>query len=303
MTVACAVAPGTPAAAIDEAVRAGGGRLVSPDEAEALVWTDPTDASALADLLDELPQVRWVQLPFAGVDRFGALLDDRHLWTSAKGAYADPVAEHALALGLAGLRQLPRRAREHAWGDQAGFRLTGSKVTVIGGGGITRSLLGMLAPFDIDATVVRRHVSPVPGAARVVGPEKLLESLAGARLVVLALALTPETSGIIGAAELRAMETDAWLVNVARGAHVVTDELVEALRNGAIGGAALDVTDPEPLPPGHPLWDLDNCLITPHTANTWPMAEPLLAERIRENLVHYAAGTPLIGVVDPALGY
>lgn len=303
MTVACAIAPGTPAAAIIKAVQAGGGRLVGPDKAEVLVWTDPTDAPALADLLDGLPQVRWVQLPFAGVDRFSALLDDRRVWTSAKSAFSDPVAEHALALGLAGLRQLPRRARAHSWGDEAGLRLTGSKVTVVGGGGIARSLLGMLAPFAVDATVVRRHVSPVTGAARVVGPERLHESLTGARLVVLALSLTPETRGIIGAAELRAMETDAWLVNVARGAHVVTDDLVEALRNESIGGAALDVTDPEPLPPGHPLWDLGNCLITPHTANTQPMAEPLFAERIRENLVRYAAGRPLVGLVDPALGY
>ncbi len=303
VTVMCAVAPGPPAAAIVGAVRAAGGRLVDPNDAEALIWTDPNDASTLAALLAGLPQVRWVQLPFAGVDRFSALLDDRHLWTSAKGTYADPVAEHALALGLAGLRQLPRRARARSWGDQAGLRLTGSRVTVVGGGGITRSLLGMLAPFQVDATVVRRRVGPVPGAARVVGPEKLHESLAGARLVVLALALTPETSGIIGTGELARMAPDSWLVNVARGAHVVTDDLVEALRNGAIGGAALDVTDPEPLPAGHPLWDLHNCLITPHTANTWPMAEPLFAERVRENLVRYATGKPLAGLVDAVLGY
>ncbi|MDQ6727681.1 MAG: hydroxyacid dehydrogenase, partial [Actinomycetota bacterium] len=134
-------------------------------------------------------------------------------------------------------------------------------------------------------------------------PEGLHGALRGAALVVLALALTPETRGMVGAAELASMEADAWLVNVARGAHVVTDDLVHALRNGVIGGAALDVTDPEPLPAGHPLWDLDNCLITPHTANTWEMAEPLFAGRITENLSRYAAGDPLVGVVDPALGY
>jgi len=137
----------------------------------------------------------------------------------------------------------------------------------------------------------------------VVGPDELHAALEGARLVVLALALTPETAGIIGAAELGHMERDAWLVNVARGAHIVTDDLVAALEAGTIGGAALDVTDPEPLPAGHPLWSLDNCLITPHTANTWEMAEPLFALRVGANVGRYLRGEPLLGVVDPDLGY
>jgi D-3-phosphoglycerate dehydrogenase len=99
------------------------------------------------------------------------------------------------------------------------------------------------------------------------------------------------------------MDRDAWLVNVARGGHVVTDDLVSALERGVIGGAALDVTDPEPLPAGHPLWGLDNCLITPHVANTWEMAEPLLAERVRQNVERYRRGEPLLGLVDLSAGY
>jgi phosphoglycerate dehydrogenase-like enzyme len=127
--------------------------------------------------------------------------------------------------------------------------------------------------------------------------------LPGADLVFLALALTPETVGIVGAPELALMEPHAWLVNVARGRHVVTDDLVDALRDGTIGGAALDVTDPEPLPAGHPLWDLENCLVTPHTANTWAMAEPLFARRVTDNLVRYRRGEELLGLVDARLGY
>ena len=99
------------------------------------------------------------------------------------------------------------------------------------------------------------------------------------------------------------MEEHAWLVNVARGPHVVTDDLVEALRDGAIGGAGLDVTDPEPLPDGHPLWSLPNCVITPHVGNTREMAVPLLSARIAENVRRWAAGEELIGPVDPTLGY
>jgi phosphoglycerate dehydrogenase-like enzyme len=303
MSLRCAISPGPIAPVVADAVTTAGGELVDPDDAEALVWTDPIHADALGDLLAEHPDIRWVQLPFAGVDRFAGLFGDGRMWTSTKGAYSEPVAEHALALGLAGLRQLPRRARATTWGVQAGIRLAGSRLTIVGGGGITEAFLRLVAPFHVDATVVRRHVAPTEGAAHVVGADELHRSLENAQLVVLALALTPETEGIIGKAELDRMQDDAWLVNVARGAHVVTDDLVEALREDAIGGAALDVTDPEPLPDGHPLWSLDNCLITPHTANTWQMAEPLFAERVGINVDRYLRGEPLIGRVDPALGY
>ena len=297
------MAPAPPAPLIADAVVTGGGTLTDPSEAEALVWTDPTDASALADLLAGAPQIAWVQLPFAGVDAFLGLLDDGHTWTSTKGAYSEPVAEHALALGLAGLRQLKVRARADRWGEQAGRRLMGGKMTLVGGGGIAQALLRLLRPFHVDATVVRRHVAPVEGASTVIGPDRLHDALPDADLVVLALPLTPETEGVIGAEELALMAGHAWLVNVARGRHVVTDDLVAALEAGAIGGAALDVTDPEPLPAGHRLWSLDNCLITPHTSNTWVMAEPLFAQRVVDNVGRYRQGEPLLGRIDPALGY
>ncbi len=115
--------------------------------------------------------------------------------------------------------------------------------------------------------------------------------------------MTPETHGIIDAAALAAMPDHAWLVNVARGPHVVTDDLVAALRDGSIGGAGLDVTDPEPLPDGHPLWTMPNVLITPHVGNTPAMAVPLLGARVTENVRRRIAEEPLIGPVDPALGY
>nr|MBA2624118.1 hydroxyacid dehydrogenase [Acidimicrobiia bacterium] len=137
----------------------------------------------------------------------------------------------------------------------------------------------------------------------VVGPDGLLDAVAGADVVVVALALTPATRGIVDAAVLGRMEGHAWLVNVGRGEHVVTADLVEALRSGSIGGAGLDVTDPEPLPDGHSLWSLPNCIITPHTANTLAMARPAVTERIRENVRRFGAGEELIGLVDPALGY
>lgn len=298
----CAIAPTAPEALVD-AVVAGGGTVVDLAEAEALVWTDPLDVDGLSAALRAAPRLGWVQLPFAGVDRFALLLDADRTWTSAKGAFAAPVAEHALALGLAGLRGLPERARARRWGPPAGRQLLGAEVILVGGGGITEALLGLLGPFGVTTTVVRRRGTPVPGATRVVPPGALLDVLPGAALVVLTLALTDETRGIIGGQALARMDADAWLVNVARGEHVVTDALVEALTRRAIGGAALDVTDPEPLPPGHPLWDLDNCLVTPHMAATPAMAEPLLAERVRRNVERYRRHEPLLGLVDPTLGY
>ena len=298
-----ALAPESAPDWLREAIVEGGGVLVTPDRAEALVWFGPYQPHELAEVLDAAPAARWVQLPWAGVEPYVDLLTADRTWTCGKGVYAEPVAEHVLALGLAGLRMLPERVCATAWAPQGGLSLFDGRVTVLGGGGITEALLPLLAPLRCEVTVVRRRPRPMPGAAHVVGPDELADALPGAQLVVLALALTPETRGIIGAEQLRAMAPDAWLVNVARGAHVVSDDLVVALRQGWIGGAALDVTDPEPLPEGHPLWDLPNCIITPHTANTLVMAQPHVAERIRQNVRRFGAGKPLIGLVDLELGY
>ncbi|MBA3303419.1 MAG: hydroxyacid dehydrogenase [Acidimicrobiia bacterium] len=292
-------APGWVARAITD----GGGVLVEPAEADALVWFGALEPERLAPVLDEAAGARWVQLPWAGVEPYASLIGPDRTWTCGKGVYAEPVAEHALGLMLAGLRDLPERVRAERWGRQGGVSLYGGKVTVLGGGGITEALLGLLAPFRCEVTVVRRSSAAMAGTARVVGLEALHEVLPGADAVVLALAFTPETIGLIGAGELALMEGHAWLVNVARGGHVVTDDLVAALRERSIGGAALDVTEPEPLPDGHPLWGLSNCLITPHTANTLAMARPHLVKRIRENVRRFAAGEELIGLVDPELGY
>ena len=298
-----AVGPG-PAGWAADAIRRGGGEVVPLDrDPVGLVWTGGTEG--LREVLTDHPGISWVQLPSAGVEDVvqAGVIDRQRRWTSAKGAYAEPVAEHALALALAGLRLLPRRIAARSWGRQGGTSLYEQPVAILGGGGITASLLELLAPLRVTATVVRNRPDPVPGAARTAGQAGLHDALADAQVVFLALALTPDTQGIIGAAELAAMRRDAWLVNVARGGVVDTDALVAALTEGTIAGAALDVTEPEPLPDGHPLWGLENCIITPHTADTTEMVVPLLARRIQENVARFAAGQPLVGVVDPSLGY
>jgi len=269
------------------------------------VWLDPRDAPGVGRTVSATPTLRWVQLPFAGVENVfeAGVIDPALTWTCAKGSYAAPVAEHALLLALAGLRGLPGRIVAREWGTPAGITLVENRVTILGGGGIAGELIGMLTPLRTEITVVRRNPEPVPGAARTLATADLHQALAGAAVVFLALALSPATTGIIGARELELMDEEAWLVNVARGRHVVTDDLVDALRSGTIAGAALDVTDPEPLPTGHPLWDLDNCIITPHTADTYEMIVPLLAERIRTNVGRFGRGETLVGLVDPVAGY
>ncbi|MEY2422525.1 MAG: hypothetical protein QOI95_2592 [Acidimicrobiaceae bacterium] len=310
-----AVAPEGVRPWIADAVRAGGGTLVAPadrSDANVLVWADPLNVGELEDLLGAGDSsVQWVQLPYAGVELFADVItrNDQLVWTCAKGVYAEPVAEHALTLLLAGLRGLGSYGRAAAWSEPQGTNLLGAKVVIVGGGGITVSLLRLLEPFGADVTVVRRHPgsegthADLLAATRQVDVSELDVALEDAVGVVLALALTPETEGIIGADQLAQMSDHGWIVNVARGRHIVTADLVAALEAGAIGGAGLDVTDPEPLPEGHPLWSMPNCIITPHVGNTPEMAVPLLAARITENVRRWNASAPLLGLVDASLGY
>ncbi|MCY4103332.1 MAG: D-isomer specific 2-hydroxyacid dehydrogenase family protein [bacterium] len=287
------------------AVSAGGGIVVPPAEAEGLIWADPQNPDLLGPVLHAAPQLRWIQLPYAGIEPYLAFLDDERLWTCGKGVYAEPVAEMALGMLLAGMRGFTSYLPARSWLEPEGRNLRDAAITILGGGGITVELLKLLAPFECDTTVLRRHPEPLPDAdgVRIVGPASLDEALAGTDAVVVAMALTAETRGIIDAGALARMPEHCWLVNVARGEHVVTDDLVDALGAGTIAGAALDVTDPEPLPDGHPLWDLPNCIITPHVGNTPEMGMTLLNRRVTENVRRYAAGEPLLGPVNTALGY
>jgi phosphoglycerate dehydrogenase-like enzyme len=279
--------------------------LPAPPPAAGLVWGDPDDARGLGWVLDDHPAIRWVQLPWAGVEPYVEVIRGHRdrTWTCGKGVYADPVAELALALVLAGLRGLDRYARAGTWTGQRGSNLVGAEVTILGGGGIAEALLSLLGPFRCEVTVVRRTPRPLDGAARVVSHGQLDEALTGALVVVLALPLLPETVGLIDRRRLGLLAPGACLVNVARGPHVVTDDLVAALEDGTLGSAGLDVTDPEPLPDGHPLWHLPNVIVTPHTGNTPEMAVPLLGARITDNVRRWLAGEPLIGPVDPVAGY
>lgn len=288
----------------EAAVGQGGGVVskMGPDVG-ALIWTDYARPQALVQLLQENPQITWVQLPFAGVDAFVDSLTFPVRFTSAKGSYREPVAEHALALTLALARAIPERVRATTWGRKFAFSLYDSNILILGGGGITEELLVLLAPFRANITVVRNHPMELPSATQTVEFKHFDKHLAQADVVILAAALTDATRHLMDASRFVQMKPTAYLVNVARGPIIDTDDLIDALDSGLIAGAALDVTEPEPLPAGHPLWTTKNILITPHTADTNEMVERMFSVRIVENVRAYLGENPWVGTVDPIVGY
>ncbi len=229
-----------------EAIESSGGK-VSPlnRDVKALVWTDYGDPEGLRTAIEKNPQLEWVQLPFAGVDAFAAILDAPVTFTSAKRSYSEPVAEHALMLAMALGRILPKRVKAQSWGEKYADSLYEEQVAIIGGGGIAQELVKLLAPFRAKVTVVRKR----PGdefdshmVASVVGFEKLDEVLARSKFVFLACALTPETRFLFDSNRFKKMLPGAYLVNVARGEVVNQDDLLAALDSGLLAGAATDVT-------------------------------------------------------------
>ncbi len=293
---------------IQRAVTEGGGSVVDIANADALVWTDPRHPQQLKETLESSP-VEWVQLPFAGIESFfdAGVIDPKLTWTCAKGIYGPACAEHALALMLASARRLHVHARAQSWSklglDSPEYRLDDKTVVVVGTGGIGSALVPMVQPLGMRIIGANRSGHALDGAERTVVVDELEGVLREADFVVVAAAYTDATHHLFDKSKFAAMKSDSWIVNVARGGLIDTEALVAALRAEEIGGAALDVTDPEPLPDGHPLWDLENCLITPHVANTWAMGLAELPGLVRRNVAARAAREPLEGLVDPELGY
>ena len=319
VTVLPALDPDAPGTAADQgawgvpparrAVEAAGAREVPLGyETELLVVAGGVEQDDLRRAIEEHPAISLVQLPSAGIDAYletlRATQRDDLVVTSAKGAYSAPVAEHALALVLATLRQLQVRARATSWEDeQRGLSLNGRRVTIVGAGGIGSELLRLLQPFDVHVTMVRRRQEAVAGADRTVRAAELDDVLPETDVLVVAAALTEGTTSLLGARAFEMLPDDAVLVNIARGGLVDTDALVDALASGRLGGAGLDVTDPEPLPDGHPLWSEPRALVTPHQANTDAMTEPIFEARVRANVEALAEGRDPEGVVDVEQGY
>lgn len=304
-----AVAPGSQPQYL-AAVALGGGVAADLNASTTgLVWTDSQAVSPLQEILQQNPQLEWLQLPFAGVDNFKPVFesivarDSKLVVTSAKGAYREPVAEHALMLALALARVLPERISANAWGRKYADTLFDANIVIVGGGGIAEELVRLLTPFRAKISVVRRTPQQMTGVEQVVELGQLNNFLPEADFIFLACALTAETEGLFDKSRFEHMKPTSRLVNIARGAVVNSFDLETALRSGEIAGAGIDVTDPEPLPTGHSLWDAPNLIITPHTADTPEMCVRLLSARITKNVGNLINNQPLEGQVNLKLGY
>jgi phosphoglycerate dehydrogenase-like enzyme len=291
--------------AYEQAVVSAGGEVAAlSDQVSALIWTDYSAPEKLAAVLEQNPQIEWVQLPFAGVDAFADVLSAPVKFTSAKGSYKEPVAEHALALSLALGRKIPVRVKATSWGKREAVSFYDSKILIVGAGGITQELIGMLKPFRASISVCRNQAQiPVPGSSDVFGLEQLAKKISEADLVVIACALTDKTRGLFDLELMSKMQPTAFLVNVARGPIINTADLLTALDQGLLAGAAVDVTDPEPLPDGHPFFGRDDLIVTPHTADTKEIVMRHFALRVQLNVKAYLGQGPWVGEVDPGRGY
>ena len=292
-----------------DAIETSGGLIAKMGpNVEALVWTDYARPDLLAAMLKDNPQLRFVQLPFAGVDAFSQIIagSPQITFTSAKRSYSEPVAEHALMLCMALGRIIPERVRAKSWGKKHADSLFDAEVVIVGGGGIAQQLVELLAPMRSRVRVVRKRPGESFDNSRystVVGFDELDECISRAQFVILACALTQETRFLFDAERFKMMRKDAYLVNVARGEIVNQEDLVLALNSGEIAACATDVTYPEPLPDDHEMWGVENLLITPHTADTMPIVTRLFALRLEQNVTAWLSGSEPVGIVDPGLGY
>ena len=246
------------------------------------------------EVLAALPRLQLVQLLSSGAEKFVGRLPDRVVLANARGAHTRATAEWAVAALLAAQRGIPHFAREQdagRWSPRTEHTVVGARVLVVGAGDIGRTIGRMLAGFDVELTYVARTARD-----GVRGTDELPELLPHADVVVVIVPVTPLTTGMVDAAFLAAMKDDALLVNAARGVIVDTDALLAELTAGRLR-AAVDVTDPEPLPAGHPLWSAPHLLLTPHVAADVPDFHAAMAGAVTEQLGRVLAGRPLQNIV------
>ncbi len=268
------------------------------------------------DIIASLTRLRWVQAPAAGVGHIlsAEFIASPIVLTSARGVRARAMAEHVLGVTLALAHQLPltlRRQSEHQWAldeiERAGTirTLQGKRMGIVGLGAIGLEVARVAAAFGFHVSATRKHVDrPLPECVEsVFPPERLLNLLAVSDVIVLSAPLTSDTEQLMNRVALDRVKRGAFLVNVGRGKLVDDAAVVEALRDGRLGGAALDVFTKEPLDPLSPYWDLPNVIITPHSAGTMEDYWTPLVALFSENLRRFESGRPLMNVVDRAAGY
>ncbi len=265
-------------------------------------------------VLEQAPQLQWVQSLWAGVERcvHEKVVQDRHLLVTNMQRVAGPsMAEHVLAMMLALSRQLPYflSEQQHArWADTAAMPelsdLNGKTVLIVGLGGIGTEVAQRARAFGMRVIATRASDRNGPDYVSYVGlPEELPTLAVDADYIVNCAPLTAQTTGIFNKAFFALLKPSAYFISVGRGQSTVTTDLIEALQSHRIAGAGLDVTDPEPLPADSPLWHLPHVVITPHISAVTPLAEEVRWTLLLDNLRRYVAGEPMLSVVDISKGY
>lgn len=258
-------------------------------------------------------RLRWIQTVGAGVDGVitPELIASGILLTNNSGVHAPNIAEHLMSLMLAFARQLPQHIRAqdtHTWRHETWrsgiFELNGQMLLIVGLGDIGQALAKRAAPFGMNVIGVRRREGPTPeGVSNVVNIDDLPGVLADADHVAICLPLTTQTRGLFDRKTLYGMKQGSFLYNIGRGSIVDQSALIDALSDGHLGGAGLDVTEPEPLPPDSPLWDLPNAIITSHTSGVTPNYWDRAIVILESNIERYRSGNELLNVVDLQAGY
>jgi phosphoglycerate dehydrogenase-like enzyme len=264
-----------------------------------------------ANWYDQMPNLVWSQQVGAGANWLSEAPEFRQsevILTNASGVHAVPIAEHILALMFAlsrGIHRSMRNQIEHKW-ERRGrmLELEGSTMGLIGVGKIGEKTAEKAKGLNMKVLGLRRHPDRLsPHVDRMFGPDGLMRLLEQSDWVVVTLAMTPKTTGMIGEAQFRAMKKTGYIINIARGAVIQENYLIKALQEGWIAGAGLDVFEEEPLPEHSPLWGMKNVIITPHYAGATPYYLDRLLDIFIDNLRRFQTGKPLMNVVDKELGY
>lgn len=267
-----------------------------------------------AEILAAAPRLRWIQAPSAGVEfvaNIPSLVESDIVLTNTSGAHGPSIGEHTFALLLALTRHIPEsiaQQRERRWDRSTLYRTArevgGMTMGIIGFGALGRGIAQRAIAFEINLLAVdAQAVNGDPYLEEVWPVGRLGDLLAASDVVVIAAPYTTETHHLLNTERLGLMKPDAYLIAVSRGGIVDEDALVAALSAGKLAGAALDVTEQEPLPADSPLWDAPNLLLTPHLAGASAPKERRVVEIFRDNLERYLNGDPLINVVDKRRGY
>lgn len=277
-------------------------RLAAIERADAmLLWQ--SHAAPVSEVLRHATSLRWLHTFAAGVERLPhELLKARGVCvTNAAGVFAAPLAEFAVAGVLFFTRNIPRllrQQRERCWSQFDVEDLRGRRALIVGFGGIGRATAERLKPFGVQIVACRNRPIEDPLADEVIRVDQLCEVLPSIDYLIVSAPLTSETEGMLGSRELGLLKSSAVIVNVGRGPIIVEEALIDALRSGKIRGAALDVFDREPLPDGHPFYELDNVLLSPHSADHTDRWLDDSRDFFLAQLQRVLAGEPVENVVD-----